>query len=387
MCEFSTEWTRSWKVFGPDANGRFGSLQGTGGLEAVILDASGTTTGVINDQFGNGVATVSGGTVTWNSTRVGAYGPLPGITPQTLGDVTQLAAVTAWRGHRIDPTGFYWLGARYYDPAAGRFMSVDPLGHAASRSLYDFCNGDPVNYFDPDARCANGKDSTIPTEPWLERTWDDMSSWYHKWYDETFGIDAHLDKVSRFFYLHRQNSYAPNPRTVQMPSTLDDPDSRGSRTFESVTIWEPPIDTLKRSGMYYGINTSGRPTRPDGTPINAPPPSGMNGRNTGNPDPDYPTDRPSAEDLAVTGVLNAGTRLANDFAGATNEGITTLRKFRFAYNPATGEWMMLDISDPNRRPEWIPPGQAAQRLIDTYNGWQRKLPPNIPQPPRPQGGG
>ena len=38
-----------WKVYGPDLNGSFGGLQGTGGLEAVILDADGTTTGVIND--------------------------------------------------------------------------------------------------------------------------------------------------------------------------------------------------------------------------------------------------------------------------------------------------------------------------------------------------
>ena len=29
-----------WKVYGPDTNGRFGGLQGTGGLEATILDAS-----------------------------------------------------------------------------------------------------------------------------------------------------------------------------------------------------------------------------------------------------------------------------------------------------------------------------------------------------------
>jgi RHS repeat-associated protein len=42
--------------------------------------------------------------------------------------------------------------ARYYEPTSGRFLSVDPLGHAASRSLYDFCNGDPVNSFDPDGR-------------------------------------------------------------------------------------------------------------------------------------------------------------------------------------------------------------------------------------------
>jgi RHS repeat-associated protein len=146
---------RSWKVYGPDLNGRFGGLQGTGGLEAVILDANGTTTGVINDQFGNGVATVSGGTVTWNTTRVGAYGPLPGIVPQTLGDVTQLAAATAWRGHRIDPTGFYWLGARYYEPTNGRFLSADPMGHAASPSLYDYAGGDPANSFDSDGRLAS----------------------------------------------------------------------------------------------------------------------------------------------------------------------------------------------------------------------------------------
>jgi RHS repeat-associated protein len=150
---------RYWKVYGPDLNGRFGGLQGTGGLEAVILDADGTTTGVINDQFGNGVATVSGtgssASVTWNTTRVGAYGPLPGIVPQTLTDVTQLAPATASRSRRIDLTGFYWLGARYYEPTSGRFLSADPMGQAASPSLYDYAGGDPVNRTDPDGRCAS----------------------------------------------------------------------------------------------------------------------------------------------------------------------------------------------------------------------------------------
>jgi hypothetical protein len=103
-----------WKVYGPDLNGRFGSLQGTEGLEATILDSGGTTQGVINDQFGNGVASVTGGVATWFATRVGAYGPLPGTQAATLTDITQLAAATAWRGRRIDPTGFYDLGARYY---------------------------------------------------------------------------------------------------------------------------------------------------------------------------------------------------------------------------------------------------------------------------------
>jgi len=178
MCEFSTGRARTWKVYGPDLNGRFGGLQGTGGLEAVILDADGTTTGVINDQFGNGVATVSGtgsgASVTWNTTRVGAYGPLPGIQAQTLTDVTQVAASTAWRSRRIDPTGFYWLGARYYEPTSGRFLSADPMGQGASPSLYDFCNGDPVNFFDPDGML--GTTSTSSTTSSASSTSSTLSS-------------------------------------------------------------------------------------------------------------------------------------------------------------------------------------------------------------------
>jgi RHS repeat-associated protein len=146
---------KAWKVYGPDLNGRFGGLNGTGGLEATILDAGGTTKGVINDQFGNGVGSVtSGSTVSWFTTRSGGYGPLPGVTAEVLTDITKLAESTAWRSRRIDPTGLYNLGARYYEPTSGRFLSPDPMGHAASMSLYDFCNGDPVNYFDADGRLA-----------------------------------------------------------------------------------------------------------------------------------------------------------------------------------------------------------------------------------------
>jgi hypothetical protein len=36
----------------------------------------------------------------------------------------------------------------------GRFLSADPLGHAATMDLYSFAGGDPVNRFDPDGRFA-----------------------------------------------------------------------------------------------------------------------------------------------------------------------------------------------------------------------------------------
>ncbi len=39
-----------------------------------------------------------------------------------------------------------------YDAELGGRVSPDPLGHATSMSLYDYCNGDPVNGLDPTGR-------------------------------------------------------------------------------------------------------------------------------------------------------------------------------------------------------------------------------------------
>jgi|GEM_PF-4658247 len=52
----------------------------------------------------------------------------------------------------------------YYEPASGRFLSPDPLGHEASMSLYDYANGDPVNRFDP-----TGRQSFMMGSPWDNR--------------------------------------------------------------------------------------------------------------------------------------------------------------------------------------------------------------------------
>ena len=95
------------------------------------------------------LATVSGTATSWSPVRVGGYGPVLGYQSPTLTPSTLLADTLAWRSRGIDPSGFYCLGARYYDPVAGHFLSPDPLGHAASMDLHSFCGGDPINRFDP----------------------------------------------------------------------------------------------------------------------------------------------------------------------------------------------------------------------------------------------
>ena len=151
----SVNGARTWKIYGPDLSGGYGGMQGVGGLEATIREWDGAATGIQNDHFGNSLATLSLNGPTWHNAKLGAYGPLSGFPVPLLSHTVSPAESLIWRGLRLDPTGFYWIGARYYDASSGRFLSADPLGHAASLSLYDFCGGDPINYFDPDGRGKN----------------------------------------------------------------------------------------------------------------------------------------------------------------------------------------------------------------------------------------
>jgi RHS repeat-associated protein len=53
-------------------------------------------------------------------------------------------------GYEADgPDGLSMLGARYYDPVVGRFVSPDPISFAGGMNLYAYCDGDPVNAVDP----------------------------------------------------------------------------------------------------------------------------------------------------------------------------------------------------------------------------------------------
>lgn len=59
-----------------------------------------------------------------------------------------------------DTTGLSYLGARYYDPALGRFLSEDPVGSLAAEqqpmlfNRYAYAHNNPYKYSDPDGRNA-----------------------------------------------------------------------------------------------------------------------------------------------------------------------------------------------------------------------------------------
>ena len=60
-------------------------------------------------------------------------------------------------GEEHDPnSGYYYLRARWMDPARGRFVSVDPWGGdpqaPVSLHRYLYANGSPVSFGDPSGR-------------------------------------------------------------------------------------------------------------------------------------------------------------------------------------------------------------------------------------------
>jgi RHS repeat-associated protein len=155
---------RNWHVTGPDLDGRYGGLNGCGGVEAIYNQSTSTATYLLSDTYGHGEGSLNGTTFTWNPSQSDGYGALAGSSaaaPIIASSV--LGNLIGWRGHYIDATGLYYLGARYYAPDSGTFLSPDPLGHSASMDLYSYCDGDPVNHYDADGRIGKTVyDNTLP---------------------------------------------------------------------------------------------------------------------------------------------------------------------------------------------------------------------------------
>lgn len=85
----------------------------------------------------------------WGVPAAGSYEQGPGYT-----------------GHVTDAlTGLSYMQQRYYDPIAGRFLSVDPVAASeVSFNRYWYANNNPYKYIDPDGRCPKSLGSNICIE-------------------------------------------------------------------------------------------------------------------------------------------------------------------------------------------------------------------------------
>ncbi len=135
-------------------NARLGAvLAGLALLLSGLAAQAGTITYFHNDLAGSPlVATNQDGHVIWRE-NYRPYG-------ERLVNSAAASGNAVWfTSRRQDAeSGLVYMGARHYDPVAGRFVSVDPVGfdegNIHSFNRYAYANNNPYRYKDPDGRAA-----------------------------------------------------------------------------------------------------------------------------------------------------------------------------------------------------------------------------------------
>lgn len=111
---------------------------------------------------------VYGGTVTYYHTDVvgsvalesnasGRISKVVEYRPYGKPEIDAVGSGPGFTGHVNDSnTGLVYMGARYYDPQIGQFISADPYtaapGNNYSITRYGYANGNPYKYNDPNGR-------------------------------------------------------------------------------------------------------------------------------------------------------------------------------------------------------------------------------------------
>jgi RHS repeat-associated protein len=131
-------------------------LTGVPGQYLQVTSPGRPPSSLLTGPLGSTIALASAaGTITtrYRYTPYGAVSAAGATSPSTF----------EFNATQNDGTGLYMMGARYYDPAVGAFISQDPLGFAGgSTDLYNYAQSDPTNLSDPSG-CKPGK---VWGEPW-----------------------------------------------------------------------------------------------------------------------------------------------------------------------------------------------------------------------------
>jgi RHS repeat-associated protein len=120
------------------------------GRVVAVRTSDGKLTWLVDDHLGTAGLSIAEDTLAVTRRRITPFGEVRGQQPTWPGE-------RGFVGGTIDAsTGLTHLGAREYDPAAGRFVSVDPVidpSDPQQMNGYAYAGNTPVTSSDPDGRC------------------------------------------------------------------------------------------------------------------------------------------------------------------------------------------------------------------------------------------
>ncbi len=148
------------------------------GAVRVAMRTGGNTFYLLNDHLTSTAITTNSSGVRQTELRYFAYG---GTRYNPGSQMTIYRYTYRYTGQRWDVnTGLYDYGARWYDPAIGRFLAADSIvpnpGDSQSLNRYMYVLGNPLKYSDPSghAACSAGDRSC----------WENEWTWKNRWYKE-----------------------------------------------------------------------------------------------------------------------------------------------------------------------------------------------------------
>ena len=111
------------------------------------VDDNDTATFYHYDQVGSTAALTADDGVT--VTDRFEYSPY-GVTTYREGSTDTPFQYNGRYGIQTDDNGLLHMRARYYHPGIRRFINADPIGFAGGMNWYQYANGNPISYVDPD---------------------------------------------------------------------------------------------------------------------------------------------------------------------------------------------------------------------------------------------
>lgn len=122
-------------------------------LVALNIQAAPVVQYIHTDTLGSPIASTNDqGELLWRE----EYQPLG---ERIVKDTASVSRKAWYTGHVEDKeTGLVYMGARFYDPQIGRFLSPDPVGFSDANPMqfnrYAYANNNPYRYVDPDGNIA-----------------------------------------------------------------------------------------------------------------------------------------------------------------------------------------------------------------------------------------